>query len=62
MKEPEDNSCFFANHANGRVTPKLHSITGAAEHNPPNAIEAVGSLAADNHQKQFGRGGLGDRK
>jgi hypothetical protein len=61
MKEPEHLSCFFADHANGRVTPKPHFITGAAKPNPPKANETVGNLAADNHRKQFGWEGLGVR-
>jgi hypothetical protein len=81
MKEPEHNSCFFADHANCRqaasntpglknshhtapnfVAPQANNtlpLPGAAEHNPPKADETVGSLAADNHRKQFGREGLG---
>jgi hypothetical protein len=51
MKEPEHNSCFFARQASG----KLPSGSGAAEHYPPKAIETNGSLAGDNHRKQFGR-------
>jgi hypothetical protein len=34
-------------------------LPGAAIHNPPMADTTVGSLAADNHRKQFGREGLG---
>jgi hypothetical protein len=81
MKEPEHNSCFFADHANCRqaasntpglknshhtapnfATPQANNtlpLPGTAEHNPPKADTTVGSLAADNHQKQFGREGLG---
>jgi hypothetical protein len=33
-------------------------LPGAVEHNPPKADTTVGSLAADNHLKQFGRDGL----
>ncbi len=81
MKEPEHNSYFFADHANGRfaasyrpapglknshntapnfVTPQANNtlpLPGAAEQNPPMANKTVGSLAADNHRKQFGREG-----
>jgi hypothetical protein len=35
-------------------------LPGAALHNPPMAGTTVGSLAADNHRKQFGREGLGE--
>jgi hypothetical protein len=83
MKEPEQLSYFFADHANGRFTASFkpvpglkHShytapifvtplasnalpMPGAAEHNPPKVDTTVGSLAADNHRKQFGREGLG---
>jgi hypothetical protein len=83
MKEPHHNSCFFADHANGRfaasyrpahglknshhtapnfVTPQANNtlpLPGAAEHNPPKADTAVGSSAAVNRRKQFGREGLG---
>ena len=44
------------------VTPQANNtlpLPGAAEHNPPKADTAVGSLAADNHRKQFGQDGLG---
>jgi hypothetical protein len=44
------------------VTPQANTtllLPGAAEHNPPKEDTTVGSLAADNHQKQFGREGLG---
>jgi hypothetical protein len=44
------------------VTPQANNtlpLPGAAEHNPPMADTTVGSLAADNHRKQFGREGLG---
>jgi hypothetical protein len=44
------------------VTPQANNILplpGAVEHSPPMANKTVGSLAADNHRKQFGREGLG---
>jgi hypothetical protein len=44
------------------VTPQANNtlpLPGAAEHNPPMADITVGSLASDNHRKQFGRDGLG---
>lgn len=44
------------------VTPQANNtlpLPGAAEHNPPMADNIVGSLAADNHRKQFGREGWG---
>jgi hypothetical protein len=44
------------------VTPQANNtlpLPGAAEHNPPMADTTLGSLAADNHQKQFGQEGLG---
>ncbi len=83
MKEPENISYFFADHANSRfaasyrpapglknshstapkfVTPQANNtlpLPGAAEYKPPMADTTVGSLAADNHRKQFGREGLG---
>jgi len=40
------------------VTPQANNtlpLPGTAEHKPPMADETVGSLAADNHLKQFGR-------
>jgi hypothetical protein len=43
------------------VTPQANitlPLPGAAEHNPPKADTTVGSLAADNQRKQFGRDGL----
>jgi len=83
MKESEQLSYFFADHANGSfaasyrpapglknshntalifVAPQANNalpLPGAAEHNPPMADTTLGSLAADNHQKQFGWEGLG---
>jgi hypothetical protein len=40
------------------VTPPANNtfpLPGAAEHNPPMADATIGSLAGDNHRKQFGR-------
>jgi hypothetical protein len=58
MKESVHLSYFFADHATGRFTAICAPKAGAAEHNPAKANETVGSLAADNHRKQFGREGL----
>jgi hypothetical protein len=44
------------------VTPQANNtppLPGAVEHKPPNTNKTVGSLAADNQRKQFGREGLG---
>jgi hypothetical protein len=44
------------------VTPQVNNtlpLPDAAEHHSPKADETVGSLAADNQRKQFGREGLG---
>jgi hypothetical protein len=44
------------------VTPQANNtlpLPGAAKHNPPMAHITFGSLASFNHQKQFGREGLG---
>jgi len=44
------------------VTPQANNtlpLPGAVEHNPPKADTTIGSLASDNHQKQFGREGWG---
>jgi len=46
------------------VTPQANNtlpLPRAAAHNPPLAYSTVVSLAADNHQKQFGREGLGQK-
>ncbi len=37
-------------------------LPGAAEHNRHKADKTVGSLAADNHRKQFRRGRIGGGK
>lgn len=54
MKEPEHISYFFSGQASG----KLPSGSGVAEQYPPMLDETDGSLAAENHRKQFGREGL----
>jgi hypothetical protein len=44
------------------ATPQANNtlpLPGAAKHYPPKTDETVGSLAADNHRKQFERDGLG---
>jgi hypothetical protein len=44
------------------VTPQANNalpLPGTAKHYPPKTDETVVSLVADNHQKQFGREGLG---
>jgi hypothetical protein len=56
--------CFKNSHNTALifVAPQANNalpLPGAAEHNPPMADTTLGSLAADNHQKQFGWEGLG---